>query len=161
MRDLVISLIVLLIPLAVIVAVFRLRGGEDAVVVDPSPAIADAQRASFPVAVPARLDPRWRPVSATFQPHERGATLRIGYLAPSGGGVQLVESTEPVDGVLIRELGDDTRPRGVVTLGGRSWDSYQARGDERALVAEEENRTLIVIGRADVAELEHLAGALE
>src|SRR5690606_9687215 len=39
MRDLVMSLIVLLIPVAVIVAIFRLGGGEDPVVIDPSPAI--------------------------------------------------------------------------------------------------------------------------
>ena len=44
----------------------------------------------------------------------------------------------------------------------RTWDTYEIRGgSERALVATEPGRTLIVLGQADVAELEHLAAALE
>lgn len=159
-RDLAISLVVLLIPLAAVVALFRLRGGEDTVVVDPSTAVAEARRESFPVAEPQGLSEQWRPISAAYQPKADGATLRIGYLTPAGGALQLVESTEPVDPLLIRELGDNTRPTGVMPAGSRSWDAYDVRGDEHALVAVENGRTLIVIGRADVAELEHLAAAL-
>jgi hypothetical protein len=161
-RDMAISLIVLLIPLAAFVAIFRLRGGEDVVVVDPATAVAQAQSASaFPVAPPRGLDEAWRPVSAVFQPKEQGATLRIGYLTPTGAGVQLIESSEPVDPLLIRELGDQVRPLGVVTVGARTWDHYEVRGGERALVAKEPGRTLIVVGAADVAELEYLAAAVD
>lgn len=160
MRDLVMSLIVLLIPVAVIVTIFRLGGGEDPVVIDPSPAIEDAQRASFPVAVPTGLAEGWRPLSAAFQPADDGATLRIGYLTPSGGGVQLVESTQPADVVLARELGEGVRPAGAVTVAGRPWDSYTVRSDERALIAVEQDRLLIVVGRAAEGELEELAQAV-
>jgi hypothetical protein len=158
----VLSLVVLLIPLAAFVAIFRLRGGEDVVVVDPATAVAEAQRASaFPVAPPRDLDGEWRPVSAVFQAKDQGATLRIGYLTPTGAGVQLIESSEPVDALLIRELGDQVRPMGVVTVGARTWDRFAVRGGEQALVAKEPGRTLIVVGAADVAELEHLAAAVQ
>jgi Protein of unknown function (DUF4245) len=154
-----ISLVVLLIPLALVVAVFRLRGGEDVVVVDPGPAISQAAGA-FTVSVPKGLGDGWKPVTAQFHRETGGALLRVGYVTPGGGGVQLVESTEPVDGLLIRELGDQTRPTGTVAIGGLEWRSYDVRGDERALVRTEDGRTLIVIGQADAAELHALAAAL-
>ena len=162
-RDMVISLVVLLVPIAVFLVLFRFSGDEEALIVDPGNAIAEAQRAAaFPVAVPGDPGEGWRSVSAAFQPKEQGATLRIGYLSPSGGGIQLVESSEPTDPLLIRELGDQTRPTGFTTVGSRTWDTYEIRGgSERALVATEPGRTLIVVGQADVAELEHLAAALE
>src|SRR5262245_3760844 len=42
-RDMVVSLVVLLIPMTLVVLLFRLRGGEDAVTVDPATAISQAQ----------------------------------------------------------------------------------------------------------------------
>ena len=92
-----ISLIVLLVPVAVFVALYRLRGGEDVVVVDPTPAIVQAQAAAvFPVAAPTGLTDAWRPVSAVFKREAGGASLRLGYITPDGGAVQLIESTRPL-----------------------------------------------------------------
>src|SRR5262245_58571573 len=100
-----ISLVVLLIPVALIVTIFRLRGGEDVVTVDPAAVIAQARTSGdFPVSAPADLPAGWKPVSAAFQPAGgKSATLRLGYVSPSGGGVQLVESNEPVAKVMARE----------------------------------------------------------
>ena len=157
----VLSMVVLLIPIALVVFVFRARGGEDAVVVDPSAAIIQAQQAkAFPVAAPTGLPAEWKCVSATFTRAASGATLRIGYVAPDGGGVQLIESSEPVDALLVRELGDNVRPIGTVAAGGATWDSFQARGAETALVFKGEVRTLIVIGHAPIDQLVVLAGSL-
>jgi hypothetical protein len=87
----ILSLIVALIPLALVVAVFRLRGGEDTVVVDPAPAIAQAQAANlFPVLSPQGLGSDWKPVSSGFQTSDGQGTLRVGYITPSGGTVQVV-----------------------------------------------------------------------
>jgi hypothetical protein len=156
-----ISLVVLLVPIAVFVALYRLRGGEDVVVVDPTPAIVQAQAAAvFPVAAPTGLTDAWRPVSAVFKREAGGASLRLGYITPDGGAVQLIESNDAVEGLLIRELGDRTRPTGTVTVAGHGWNSYEVRGDERALVWTRPDRTLIVIGRAPAAELETLAAAV-
>jgi hypothetical protein len=160
-RDLVISLIVLLIPIAFIVALFRLKGGEDPVVIDPSPAMAQAEAAGqFPVSRPGGLAEGWRPVSAVFRREDTGAILRVGYLTPSGAGVQLIESNQPAEDLLRRELGDPVRPTGTVDIAGRQWQSYEVRGDEHALVRTGPDRTVIVIGRGGPDELRALAAAL-
>jgi hypothetical protein len=157
----ILSLVVLLLLIAFFVAAFRLRGGEDPVVIDPSPAIAQAEAAGqFPVTRPTGLVEGWRPVSAVFRREDTGAILRVGYLTPSGGGVQLIESDQPVETLLQRELGDQVRPVGTEDISGRPWQSYEVRGDERALVRTDTDRTLIVIGRAEMAELRALAAAV-
>lgn len=155
------SLIVLLIPLAIIVTIFRVRGGEDVVIVDPGPVVAEARASgAFPVAEPQGLAGGWRPISAAFSVGGSGALLRIGYLTPDDGAIQLIESSQPVDALLIRELGDQVRPLGEVAVGARNWDSYQVRGSERAIVQKESGRTTIVIGQAELAELVALAASL-
>jgi Protein of unknown function (DUF4245) len=160
-RDMTLSLIVLLIPLALIVAVFRLRGGEDVVVVDPAPAVAQARAAKlFPVAAPQGLSADWRPISATFQQSDGVGTLRVGYLTPSGAGVQLIESNQEAGPLLARELGEQVRTQGQVIVNGKPWQASVARGEERALVDTSAERTLIVIGHADVGELTVLAQSL-
>jgi hypothetical protein len=155
-KDMVRSLVVLLIPVAFIVGLVWANGGTEAQVIDPGPTIAEAQAHSFPVAVPHGLSADWKPVSSTFGDQ----TLRIGYVTPNGGGVQLVESTAEVNGLLIQELGDNTRPDGVVAVGSGNWNSYQVRNGERALVWTEMGRTIIVIGSADQSELAVLAAAV-
>jgi len=160
-RDMIISLVVLLIPLALIVGIFRLRGGEDVVVVDAAPAIAQARAANlFPVLAPQGLGTGWRPVSAEFQIADGRGTLRVGYLTPSGGAVQLVESNEDAASMFPRELGDQVRPQGEVTVNGRAWRSSTVRGDELAVVDSSNDRTVIVVGRATIDELTALAAAL-
>src|SRR5262245_4707108 len=158
-RDMVISLLVLLIPVAVIFGFVWARGGDSPVVIDPGPAIAEAQAAkAFPVAVAVGLPDGWRPVSAQYSAPD--STLRIGYLTPRGGAVQLIESSAPVDGLLIQELADETRHDGVITAGSASWNAYQVRNGEYALVRPERGRTIIIIGTADSSDMRVLAAAL-
>jgi hypothetical protein len=159
-RDMVISLAVLLVPLAIVFAVSRLLGGGDVVVVDPGPAFSQAA-AAFPVVTPHGLADGWRPVRATFQAENDGKALRVGYVTPAGGAIQLIESDEAVDGLLIRELGDNTRPTGPVTLGNTSWRSFDVRTDEHALVRTDSGRTVVVIGKAGPTELQALAASLQ
>jgi Protein of unknown function (DUF4245) len=160
-RDMILSLVVLLIPLVLIVAIFRLRGGEDVVVVDPAPTIAQAQAANlFPILAPQGLGPEWRSVSAAFQIVNGHGTLRVGYITPSGGAAQLVESNEDAASLLPRELGDQVRPQGEVIVNGRAWRSSNVRGDEQALVDTTNERTVIAVGQASVDELTALAASL-
>lgn len=160
-RDMTLSLMVLLIPLALIVAVYRFRGGEDVVVVDPAPAIAQARGAQlFPVAAPEGLAADWQPVSAVFQASGGVGTLRVGYITPSGGAVQLIESNENAGSLLARELGDQVRPQGDVTVNGKTWRSSTVRGDESALVDTSSERTVIVVGQAGLDEMTKLAQSL-
>ncbi len=160
-RDMAISLLILLVPVAIIVALVNIRGGSDVVVVDPGPAIAEATAAkSFPVAVPTGLGSSWRSVSAQFTRDPGGAVLRIGYVTPSGGAVQLIESDAALDGLLVRELGDNSRPTGTEPIGANRWNSYQVRAGELALVLPQAGRTIVIIGHADVGELRELAAAV-
>jgi hypothetical protein len=130
-------------------------------VVDPAPAIAEARSANaFPVSEPVGLGSGWRTVTARFQRVDGGMTLRLGYLTPDGQGVQLVQSSVPVEKLLPTELTSNGRPRGTTELTGRSWQGYTARPGELALVLLESGRTVIVVGPVGEKELGDLAGAL-
>jgi hypothetical protein len=154
-----ISLIVLLIPVAIIVGFVWARGGDDPVSIDPQPTIAEAQAAkAFTVAVPTGLSADWHPISADYTTAD--STLRIGYVTPKGGAIQLIESSAPRDGLLINELGDDVRPVGVVPVGAVEWNSYQLHNGQRAIVLPTNGRTVIILGNAGQSELGELAASL-
>lgn len=161
-RDLVLSLGVLLAVVALMIGTYRLlHHGDEPVVVDVAPAIAQARTAGdFPVAVPAGLPDGWRTVSARYQPGDGQAILRIGYLSPAGAGFQVIESDRPADALLAAELTTGARPLGEERLGRLSWQHYLGRPGERALVLLEPDRTLLVIGAGSPAELIELASAL-
>ncbi|MGV9211304.1 DUF4245 family protein [Micromonospora sp. RB23] len=161
-KDMAISLLVLLIPIALLLAFYRgFLGGDQATTVDPAPAIEQARSANtFPVSEPQGLGSGWRTVSARYQSVEGGATLRIGYLTPEGRGVQLVQSSVPAERLLPAELTDQGQPQGPTELGGRTWQQYTARGNQQALVLLEPTRTVLVIGDARDNELRELTGSL-
>jgi hypothetical protein len=156
------SLLVLLIPIALLIGFYRLvLGGDQPVVVDPAPAIAEARAAhAFPVSVPVGLGTGWRPVRAGAQRADGGVTLRLGYLSPAGAGVQLVQSDVPVERLLPAELTTGVQPQGATDMAGHRWQRYSTRPNERALVLLEPRRTVIVVGSAQEEELRELASAL-
>ncbi|MEU8263523.1 DUF4245 domain-containing protein [Micromonospora sp. NPDC048999] len=160
-KDMALSLLVLLVPIALLFAFYRgFLNGEQPTIVDPAPAVELARSAgAFPVSHPDGLGSDWRTVSARYRAEEGGATLRIGYLTPDGRGAQLVESNVPADKLLPAELAGG-RPQGPADLPGGSWQRYTARSNEQALVLLEPNRTVIVIGDAREDELRQLATAL-
>lgn len=161
-RDMVLSLLVLLLPIALLLAFNRfVLDGERPTVVDPGPAVEQARAAGeFPVDEPVGLDPAWRPVRADFRRDADGATLRIGYLAPGDAGVQLVQSDVPAERLLPAELAGSGRPEGTVDIAGTPWQRYPARPGERALVLLEPERSVIVVGVAEESRLRELAAAL-
>ncbi|MGQ5260332.1 DUF4245 family protein [Micromonospora sp. ZYX-F-536] len=161
-KDMAISLLVLLVPIALLLAFYRgFLGGDEAATVDPAPAIEQARAANtFPVSQPEGLGSGWRTVNARYQTVEGGAHLRIGYLTPEGRGVQLLQSSVPAERLLPTELTGQAQPQGPTELAGRTWQRYTARGNQQALVLLEPTRTVIVVGDARDNELRHLAGAL-
>ena len=161
-KDMALSLLILLVPIALLLAFYRgFLGGDEPVTVDPAPAVEQARSANaFPVAEPRGLGSDWRTVSARYRTEPDGATLRLGYVTPEGRGAQLVESNVPAEKLLPAELSGG-QPQGPAALpGGTSWQRYTARGNEQALVLLEPNRTVIVVGDAAEAELRELATAL-
>ncbi|WP_018218589.1 DUF4245 domain-containing protein [Salinispora vitiensis] len=161
-KDMAISLLVLLVPVALLLAFYRgFLGGDQATVVDPAPALDSAQAAAaFPVSRPQGLDAGWRTVRADFRTVEDGSTLRLGYLTPEGRGAQIVQSSVPPEQLLPTELTEQGQPQGRTDLAGRTWQRYTARGNEQAFVLLEPDRTVIVVGDARDTELRELAGAL-
>lgn len=161
-KDMAFSLLVLLIPIALILGFYRIvLGGDEPVVVDPAPAVAEARAANaFPVSEPVGLASGWRPVTASFRQVDGGQTLRIGYVSPEGDGAQLIQSNVPPERLVPAELRGSGQPQGRTELAGRSWQRYAARAGEHALVLLEPARTVIVVGGATEEELRVLAGKL-
>ena len=156
------SLVVLLVPIALLLVFYRVvLSGDAPVTVDPAPAIQRAQStAAFPVAVPTGLGDDWHVSSASFRSDATGATLRLGYVDPEDDPVLLVESSVAAETLLPAELGDAAKPRGTVRTASRAWRSYDAREGETALVLTETGRTIVVVGKAGSRSLETLAGKL-
>ena len=161
-RDMMLSLAVLLVPIALLLIFYRVvLSGDAPVTVDATPTIQEAQQAAlFPVAVPRGLGDDWHTASATFQRQSDGATLRIGYVDPGKDPVQLVESSVPTAGLLPGELGSNAKALGVYRTPAGVWRVYDARTGEKALVLAEPTRTIVVVGKADLSELETLASTL-
>jgi hypothetical protein len=157
-----ISLGVLLVPLFLVVMIYRLvLDGDQPTQVDPSSTLAEARAAAaFPVAEPAGLGGGWKTVSATFQRRADGSVLRLGYLSPAGDGVQVVQSNVPVEQLLPAELTGKARADGSTEVSAKSWQRYRARPGEQALVLMEPARTTIVIGSASESDLRTLAQAV-
>jgi hypothetical protein len=161
-KDMAISLLVLLVPIALLFAFYRVvLGGDEPVRIDPAAAIEQARAAgAFTVSEPNSLSGGWRSVSAAFQSADGGRTLRIGYVSPEGRGVQLVQSSVPAEQLLPAELTRNRQALGVTEVAGRDWQRYSARTGERALVLLEQRRTVIIVGDAAEGELRSLASSL-
>jgi hypothetical protein len=156
----VLSLLVLLVPIIVLLGVYRFLGGESPTVADPSSAYADARAArAFPVTEPS-VPAGWRPVSSAFRRGDAGSVLRVGFQSPSGGTAQLVESNVSAGALVTAELGAGARDEGTAMLDGREWHRYTASAGDHAFVLSQQDRTVIVMGRASDAELGQLASAL-
>ncbi len=160
-RDMALSLLVLLLPIFVLLTVYRCLGGESPTVVDTSSAYDNARAAGlFPVTAPSSLPEGWHPVRSAFQRGDAGAVLRAGFRTPSGGTAQLIESNVNADALVRGELGEDVRIEDTVSLVGRDWQRYVTADGERALVLRQPDRTVIVVGQAPIEELAVLATAV-
>ena len=161
-KDMALSLLVLLAPIALLFGFFQVvLDGDEPPVIDPEPAIAQARAVgAFPVSEPVGLNDDWHLVTARFRQEDGGHTLRIGYISPDGRGVQVVQSNRPAERLLPAELTADAQPLGETELAGRTWQRYRARPGEHALVLLEPERTVIVVGSTEESDLRYLAGML-
>ncbi|MGW4941412.1 DUF4245 domain-containing protein [Actinoplanes sp. NPDC004185] len=162
-RDMALSLAVLLVPIVLLLLFYRvvLDGDKPVSIENAESTIQQARSAAvFPVAVPQGLGDDWHTVSATFKRDTDGATLRLGYVDPDDDPLLLVESSVPTEKLLPVELG--ANPKGVSTYsdGARTWQRYEARKGENALLLLEKGRTIIVVGQAESKSLERFASSL-
>ncbi|MFV2017149.1 DUF4245 domain-containing protein [Micromonospora sp. LOL_023] len=162
-KDMVLSLAVLLVPILLVFGVYQVfLGGNDPVEIDPGPAYEQARAAGeLPVSEPVGLGPGWTAVRAVYRPAgPDGPTLRVGYVTPDGGTLQVVQSARPAPQLLVAELTSTAQPQGSVEVGATTWQWYAARPGERALVWLAPQRSVLVVGSAPEAELTAMAAAL-
>lgn len=163
-RDLLLSLLVLVVPVLLLVGGYQVVAGRTGpVAVDPAPALASAEAAGVAVVTPEGLGEGWTPISAVFQeagPGGTGGTVRIGYVTPDGGSVQLVQSTIPAEELLPAELSGAATPGGQLELAGQAWQQYLTADRDPALVRLQPEQTVLVVGEASETELRELAASL-
>jgi hypothetical protein len=155
------SLAVLIIPIVLLLVFYRVvLRGDAPTDVDPAPTIQEAQQAQlFTVAVP-KPSGKWHVQAATFQRAAAGATLRIGYVDPDKNPLQLVESSVKPETLLPQELGSAAKPVGTFRAAGGIWRQYDARPGEQALVLSDTSRTIVIVGRAGIKNMQTLASSL-
>jgi hypothetical protein len=160
-RDMALSLLVLIVPIALLLAFYRVvLSGDEPLTVDPASSIELASK-EFTVLKPTGLGDDWRVTAATFKRTAGGATLRIGYVDPDDAPMQLVESTTPADTLVPAELGREGKRTGVFRTDAHAWMVYSGRPGETALILTESNRTVLIVGAATQPNLEKLAASLK
>lgn len=160
-RDMVLSLVVLLVPIALMMAFYNVvLGGDRPIAVDPAPAMAAAER-EFPVARPAGLGEDWHVTSANFRRETGGSTLRIGYVGPAEKPILLIQSDIAAATLVPAEVGGQGERTGAYRTDRRTWMRYTGRPGETALIVTEQDRTIVILGDSgDTANLEKLASSL-
>jgi hypothetical protein len=159
--DMTKAVLVLLVPVAILVVVYvYFFGGNNVISIDPSQSYSDARAsAQFAVLQPAGLSSRWKPVSSQFEPGAT-STLRVGYVAPDGGGIQLIETDKPANAVISSELGSVGPVAKSVQAGGITWGVVNGKDSDLGLVDTESGRTVIISGQASEPELQQFAASL-
>ncbi len=160
LRNMALSLGLLLVPIVALVLIWQWLSGGPATV-DPSSAYDQARAANRYPVLEARGLSNWSVTRADVTLGSGGtATLRVGFISPTGGPARLVQSDVAVTTLLPDELGGVRPPVGARTVGGRDWQVYTGRDKERALVYQQPKYTVLVIGQMPDSELNALAASL-
>ena len=157
-RDLAFALAVLLVPVLLLLGLYRVLGNEEPPVYDTSQAYEAARAAkAFDVLEPSGLPDGYYVQSATFRP----GVLRIGMQTPDRAGLQVMQTDQPADQFVPAQLGEGARPEGETEVNGRRWQRYRGgRTGERAYVLLEPARTVVVLGRAKDEQLRRVVESL-
>ena len=159
-RDMAYSLLILLVPIALLLTFYRVvLNGDAPITVDPSSSIQQAAK-EFPVAEPRGLGDDWHVSSARVTRDNGGVTLRIGYVDPDDDPVLLTQGTVPATTLVPSEVGKEGKRSGTFRTPARIWTVYTGRPGETALVATEESRTIVIVGSTERKNLEKLASSL-
>lgn len=160
-RDMALSLVVLMVPIVLLLAFYRVvLGGDKPMTVSPDSSLQLASK-EFTVLTPTGLGSDWRVTAANFKREKEGVTLRIGYVDPDDNPVQLVESTVASDTLVPAEVGVAGKRTGAYRTEASSWLVYSGRPQETALILTETGRTVLIIGKTGQSNLEKLASSLK
>ena len=119
----------------------------------------------FTVLEPTGLSQEWTPTSAWFEPAGvasaiDGGVLHVGYVTPDGSYAE-VRQTDGEQKQAVAEWVDDAEPIDTVTVAGTRWDIVESpESGKQGLVATVNGTTVVVTGKAELNELQELAGSL-
>jgi hypothetical protein len=152
------AMIVLMVPVILIVGLFRLLGHDTPPTIDTAPAYGAAQADHrFDVLTPVGLAKGWHISAASYE----SGLLRVGITSPNAGALQFVESSSPPETLVPAEVGAGARPQGNMDVNGTTWQRYAGgRAGERAIVLATRGRTVIIVGEASDTDVRTLAAAL-
>ena len=157
-RDMILSLVVVLAVIAVIL-VLTWRPAPDPVrVIDPTPALSLARvQADYPVLYPADLDAAWRATSARWEitpSSQPDPAWHVGFVTPDDAYAQLGQSATEDPSYVADQVGI-AKPAG-------EWDGWLRydSSDQRALVRIDGGVTVVVSGTAPWPTLQLLAERL-
>lgn len=160
-RDMVISLVVIAVPIAFIVVIYPHHNANPVHVVsyaEDLPQVASV--APFPVRAPEGLSPMWRATSDTYAaPAANDTTWHIGFVTPLGKYAALEQTTGSARPLLDADA-SGVSADGSVTIDGSVWTSYAGNGHEALVRALGPHDTLVLAGSAGQPELRELAAAL-
>jgi hypothetical protein len=156
MRDMALSLAVLLVPLGLFFVGWGwLATDRQVSVVDTTEDYATAESLGLMVIEPEVGD-GWKPISTDLAVEGERVTLRTGWYSPEGDGLQLVET----NGTAAEVNEDLAGPGTPAEAGGINWATYELN-DGAAWVAELDGETVVLTAEPDgVNELPELAAAV-
>jgi hypothetical protein len=120
----------------------------------------------FAVLEPTGLPTEWTPTSAWFEPAGvasviDGGVLHVGYVTPDGSYAE-VRQTDGDPKAAVAEWVDDAEPIDTVTVAGMTWDIVESpESGKQGLVSTVGGTTVVVTGKAELVELQELAGSLK
>jgi Protein of unknown function (DUF4245) len=157
-RDMVISLAVVLASIAVIMAITWRPTPDPVRVIDPTLALAQARaEADYPILYPSGLDAAWRPTSARWEitpASAPDAAWHVGFVTPDDAYAQLGQSATEDPSYVADQIGA-AEPAGEW----EGWIRYDSI-DQRALVRVDSGVTVVVSGTAPWPTLQVLAERL-
>jgi hypothetical protein len=170
-RDMLLSLLVILVPLAIIVAIFS-QGPRDAAVetVDWEPVAATASRqAPYRVLAPAELPAGWRATRVSWtrigEPDPTGNDSvrnrwQLGVLTDSDLYIELDQGDKQAK-EMVDDLSRRGEPDGTSTVDGQAWKRLVTDDDRtRSMVLATPRVTTIVTGDVSYSMLETYLGLL-
>lgn len=170
-RDMFLSLLVILVPLAIIVAIYT-QGPDDAKVptVNWKPVAARAgQQAPYTILAPVELPSGWRATRVSWtridHPDPTGRLSvrnrwQLGVLTDSDVYLELDQGDKQA-GDMVDSLSRQGSPDGTSTVEGRTWKRLVTDDDRtRSLVLATPHVTTIVTGDVDYPELTAYASLL-
>ncbi|WP_026922655.1 DUF4245 family protein [Glycomyces arizonensis] len=153
MRDMAMSLAVLLVPLGIFLWAWDWAAEDRQVsVVDPSEDYMAAEGLGIEVVRP-ELSEEWKPISSVLAADAEAVTLRTGWYSPDGYGLQLVQTTGPVDDVDEELTGSSES----IEAAGLEWDAYDTAEGEAWVTVLDASTVVLTAEQDAIGELPELA----